>query len=153
MSETARTPDDGAAALPRAPRMRALDAPIGEVVVAPLPAPVIASTEFASATASRSHAATPSTSRLVHATLPTGHPALEYPSDLLRRRIDGHVVAEFLVDANGRIDARTTRIVSSTDEAFGAAVLQLLPKLRFMPAERDGVKVEEWVQMPFRFAP
>ena len=62
-------------------------------------------------------------------------------------------MAEFLVDANGRVDPRTVRIDSSTHEAFGQAVREVLPKLRFLPAERDGIKVEEWVAMPFRFAP
>ena len=151
--ETAPTPDRESAPLPTAPRIRALDAPIGDAVVAPLAAPLITSAEFTSPSASRDNAATRTSSNLTHAMLPEGNPAPEYPRDLMKRRIEGRVVAEFLVDANGRIDPRTARIVSSTDEAFSESVLQLLPKLRFLPAARDGAKVEEWVQMPFRFAP
>ena len=62
-------------------------------------------------------------------------------------------MAEFLVDAKGRVDTRTLRIISSTDERFSQAVRDVLPRLRFLPAESNGVKAEEWVEMPFRFSP
>jgi TonB family protein len=62
-------------------------------------------------------------------------------------------MAEFLVDANGRVDSRTLRIISSTDEQFTQAVRAVLPKLRFLPAESGGARTEEWVAMPFRFSP
>jgi hypothetical protein len=45
------------------------------------------------------------------------------------------------------------RIISSTDGRFSEAVRNVLPRLRFLPAESDGVKTEEWVEMPFRFSP
>ena len=153
MSETAPTPERESAPLPTVPRLRALDTPIGDAVVAPVAAPLITSADFASASASRDNAAARTSSNLTHAMLPEGNPAPEYPRDLMKRRIEGRVVAAFLVDATGRSDSRTARIISSTDEAFSEAVLQLLPKLRFLPATRDGAKVEEWLQMPFRFAP
>jgi TonB family protein len=97
--------------------------------------------------------ATSTTARdYVRAVLPPGNPAPVYPPELLRGRVEGRVEAEFLVDANGRVDTRTLRIVSSTDDRFSEAVRAVLPSLRFLPAERAGAKTEEWVSMPFRFA-
>ena len=91
--------------------------------------------------------------RTAHAVLPANNPAPVYPAELMRRRVEGRVVAEFLVDARGRVDARTMRVISSTDDRFSQAVRDVLPSLQFLPAESDGVKTEEWVEMPFRFAP
>jgi TonB family protein len=143
--------------LPTAQGLRAFETPLAATTIAPLPGPVVA-VDFALSPASSpppglsSRAIASPGAAFVHAALPAGNPAPEYPPELLHRRVEGRVVAEFLVDAKGRADARTLRIISSTDEQFTQAVRAVLPKLRFLPAETDGTKAEEWVAMPFRFS-
>jgi TonB family protein len=151
--EATFTRDPETTPVPNAPRLRALDARIDEAPIAPVVAPPVVAAEFTPKSGALSERATVLPGSVVRAVLPTNNPAPEYPRELMRQRVEGHVVAEFLVDAKGRVDPRTVRINSSTDEAFSQAVLDVLPQLRFLPAERDGVKTEEWVAMPFRFAP
>jgi TonB family protein len=142
--------------LPNAPRVGGLEVPLAGMTITPVPGAAVAvdfaSPESASAQTVSLRATSPGSTGFVHATLPAGNPAPKYPPDLLRRRVEGRVMAEFLVDANGRADVRTLRIVSSPDEQFSQAVGAVLPRLRFLPAERDGTKIEEWVAMPFRFS-
>ena len=146
-------------ALPNRPRVRTFDVPVGRPPIAPTGAPIVASTDFKpsaapiSAQATQSGAVSQLRDATVHAVLRADNPAPEYPPDLLGRRIDGRVVAEFVVDERGRVDSRTLRIISSTHERFSEAVRDVLPSLRFIPAEIDGVRTEERVEMPFRFSP
>ena len=153
------TEDTDPVRLPNAPKVRAFEVPIDRAPIAPASAPIIAATDFAPSRSSPrdelavTGAADPPRSRTTRAVLPNDNPAPEYPRELLRRRIEGEVVVEFLVDVKGRVDTRTVRIISSPDERFSDAVRNVLPRLRFMPAEKDGVKTEEWVEMPFRFVP
>lgn len=145
--------------LPNAPKVRVFEVPIDRAPLAPARAPIVAPTDFRSSRGSPvtelavTGAVDQPRRRSTHAVLPNDNPAPEYPRDLLRQRIEGEVVAEFLVDVNGRVDTRTVRIISSPDERFSGAVRDVLPRLRFLPAEKDGVKTEEWVEMPFRFVP
>ena len=145
--------------LPNAPKVGAFEVPIDRAPIAFAPGPVVASTDFTPSRVSPrdespvTAAADQPRRRTTHAVLPNDNPAPAYPRDLLRQRIQGEVVAEFLVDVNGRVDTRTVRILSSPDERFSVAVREVLPRLRFLPAEKDGVKTEEWVEMPFRFVP
>jgi TonB family protein len=151
--------DSEVIALPNAPTVGAFEAPVVGAPIAPVDAPLVASTEFTPSPAAPTQQATAGGAadrarhRTARAVLPADNPAPEYPRDLERRRIEGRVVAEFLVDAKGRVDTRTLRIVSSTDERFSQAVRDVLPRLRFLPAVSDGVKSEDWVEMPFRFSP
>lgn len=145
--------------LPNAPAVRSFDVPIDRAPIGPATAPIVASTDFAPSRVSPRNElpvtgeADQPRRRTTHAVLPSNNPAPEYPRDLLKQRVEGEVVAEFLVDVNGRVDTRTVRIISSPDERFSGAVRDVLPRLRFLPAEKDGVKTEEWVEMPFRFVP
>ena len=144
--------------LPNKPKVRAFDVPIDRSPNAPARAPVVTATDFTPSPASLREQSTPSSAAAwsrqptVHAVLTADNPAPVYPRDLLGRRIEGRVVAEFVVNERGRVDTRTLRIISSTHESFSEAVRDVLPSLRFTPAETDGVRTEELVEMPFRFA-
>ena len=146
-------------ALPSRPRVRTFDVSVDRPPIAPTGPPIVAPTDFAPSRTSASAQSTPggavtqSRDVTVHAVLRADNPAPEYPPDLLGRRMEGRVVAEFVVDERGRVDTRTLRIISSTHERFSEAVRDVLPSLRFIPAETDGVRTEERVEMPFRFAP
>jgi TonB family protein len=75
-----------------------------------------------------------------------------YPPELLAEGTSGSVVAEFVVDGDGRIETHTIRIVSSSHEAFSAAVTAALPSVPFTAAKKAGRAVRQVVQQPFLFS-
>ena len=102
------------------------------------------------------------------------NPNPRYPDSLRASGLSGVVLVEFTVTTNGRVDSRTVHIVESPDSLFTRAVLEVLPSLRFYPAEiggslptdcvaqsngpplcrkpgGHGKKVAMHLQMPFRF--
>jgi len=76
-----------------------------------------------------------------------------YPDSLWRAAVPGRVMAEFIVDAAGLIEAGSLRIVSSTHTFFAAAVKSALEDAAFRPAVLAGKSVRQIVQLPFVFAP
>ncbi|MEO5814151.1 MAG: hypothetical protein ABIT20_02610 [Gemmatimonadaceae bacterium] len=52
---------------------------------------------------------------------------------------------EFVVTADGKVDATTARVVRTTTPAYAEAVLAILPRFRYEPAKRDGVAVAQIV--------
>ena len=74
-----------------------------------------------------------------------------YPADLKRRAIDGEVVARYVVDTSGRMRPGSFETVWTSHPEFAAAVAASLRETRFVPAERDGRRVPQLVQHPFRF--
>lgn len=80
-----------------------------------------------------------------------GSPAPTYPEYLRRAGITGTVTVEFVVDTLGRIDLESIRVRGSDHEQLTGSVRATLPRLRFLPAEFQGRKVPQLVQLPFRF--
>lgn len=69
----------------------------------------------------------------------------QYPRRALARRLEGYVVAEFTVDARGRVVADSFRIVEADPAGvFDAAVERAVLRWRFDPQLENGVAV------PFR---
>lgn len=81
--------------------------------------------------------------------IPGRHPA--YPVDLRASNIEGRVEIRMVVDAAGSVELPTIQFVQSTHPAFTDAVRDILPTMRFKPAERSGQPVRTWVQMSFEF--
>jgi hypothetical protein len=52
---------------------------------------------------------------------------------------------EFVVTAAGQPEANTVRVTRTNDRAFGDAVRDIVPRLRYEPAMRDGVAVRQIV--------
>lgn len=77
---------------------------------------------------------------------------LYYPSALREARVGGDVIAQFVVDAEGRVRLDTFRALRSTHPAFTEAVREGLRSARFYPAEVAGRKVAQLVEEPFTFA-
>ena len=77
---------------------------------------------------------------------------LRYPDTLRAANIEGEVLAQFVVDADGRYRAGTFKVLKSTHELFTQAVKNALPNMRFYPAEVGGKKVPQLVQQPFTFS-
>jgi len=74
-----------------------------------------------------------------------------YPPMLRSAGIAGGVLVEFVVDTLGRIEPGSSRVVQSDHDLFTNAVREVMPRLRFMPAEARGHKVRQLVRLPFRF--
>ena len=79
----------------------------------------------------------------------TVHP--EYPELLRSSGTEGQVIAQFVVNQNGRADPNTFRVVSSTHRLFSDAVSRALPQMRFKPATIRGNPVSQLVQQLFVF--
>jgi TonB family protein len=80
-----------------------------------------------------------------------GTAAPAYPSDLAEAGVEGVVRATYVVDATGRVDTTTIRIMSSDDPQFTTSVQTALGEMRFRPATRRGKPVRQLVEQRFRF--
>ena len=74
----------------------------------------------------------------------TGEVAAPYPQSLRDRSLEGHVVVEGVIAANGAGGAM--RVTSATDAVLGAAAIEVLAPERWKPAFVRGVAVDA----PFR---
>ena len=80
-----------------------------------------------------------------------GNPQPRYPSILESSRVEGEVLAQFVVDTVGRAEMNTFKVLKSTNDLFTNSVKNTLPDMKFYPAEAGGRKVKQLVQMPFVF--
>jgi len=78
---------------------------------------------------------------------------LAYPASLKGSDIGGQVSVQFIVDTTGAIETGTTKVVRATYDFMVPIARRHLAALRFRPAEKNGQKVRQLVQMTFRFAP
>ena len=92
---------------------------------------------------------------------PAGGRTPMYPSSVLRRRIQGTLLMEFVVDEHGQVDTSSIRdIRRPTDvpkkyetayQAFVKSVRAALPEMTYRPAEVMGCRVKQKVRQPFAF--
>jgi protein TonB len=75
-----------------------------------------------------------------------------YPDILRSANVAGQVIAQFVVNEDGKADMSTFKALESDHELFTAAVKRALPSFRYIPAETGGRKVKQLVQQPFQFA-
>jgi protein TonB len=74
-----------------------------------------------------------------------------YPDMLRTTGVEGQVIAQFVVNEQGRADRNTFRVLSSTHPLFTDAVSRALPQMRFKPAMIRGKPVSQLVQQLFVF--
>ncbi len=74
-----------------------------------------------------------------------------YPESMLKRRIEGSVIVQYVVDTLGHADTLTFRVISATHADFARAVKTTLPRMRFRPAIMANRLVPQLVQQPFAF--
>jgi TonB family protein len=74
-----------------------------------------------------------------------------YPDVLHSAKIEGEVVAQFVVDTTGRAEMNTFKVLKSSHDLFTSSVKSALPNMKFYPAQLAGRKVKQLVQMPFVF--
>ena len=80
-----------------------------------------------------------------------GSPAPRYPDELRTTRIQGEVLARFVVDTLGRVEPGSFEVLKASNARLSQAVRDALPSMRFVPAEVSGHKVRQVVQQPFMF--
>jgi TonB family protein len=74
-----------------------------------------------------------------------------YPAALLRAKVEGVAIVQYVVDTLGRADTATFRVVTATHPDFARAVRDALPGMRFRPAMMASRRVPQLVQQPFAF--
>jgi protein TonB len=79
----------------------------------------------------------------------TIHP--KYPESLRSSNVQGQVVAQFVVNENGRVETGTFKVLNSDNPAFTEAVREALSSMRFRPAKIGNQAVSQFVQQPFVF--
>jgi protein TonB len=79
------------------------------------------------------------------------NPKPRYPSMLESARVAGTVLVQFVVDTSGRAEMSTFKVLKSDNDLFTEAVKNVLPQMRFYPAEVGGHHVQQFVQWPFEF--
>ncbi len=86
------------------------------------------------------------------AAAPLGRPRTPvYPEALRLQRIEGAVIAEFVVDARGRVEEDSFRVLESAHALFEPAVRRAVLATRFRPARFQGEAVRQLVQQRFVF--
>jgi len=76
---------------------------------------------------------------------------LEYPPLLRQAGIQGRTVLEFVVDARGRVEAGTIKVIQSSHPQFATAARAAAPAMRFSPARVNRRPVRVLVRVPFDF--
>ena len=77
--------------------------------------------------------------------------SVEYPAPLFASGVGGSVIAEFIVDTDGKVEEGSVGIVSSTDPLLSDAVRRAIEVATFRPAMLRGSAVKQVVQQPFSF--
>jgi hypothetical protein len=74
-----------------------------------------------------------------------------YPPELVRDRVEGAVLAEFVIDTGGRADTTKIEILDSSNPLFSASVRNALAEMRYRPARRGVVPVRQFAVQKFVF--
>lgn len=86
------------------------------------------------------------------ATPAPGYRSPRYPVDLRGKGVSGCVVAEFVVDEQGRVDMRTFTVIRATHAGFAQAVRDALSTTQYVPARLGGRDVRQLVRAPYDFS-
>jgi protein TonB len=81
-----------------------------------------------------------------------GGPDPRYPEVMRSIGIEGVVQLRFVVGTNGRVEANSIQVVSSTNKAFEQAAIDVIRQSRFSPAKMRGQPVRQLVQQTVRFS-
>jgi protein TonB len=82
---------------------------------------------------------------------PLGVQRLPYPAELKAAGITGSLIAQYVVDATGRVNVSSFKVLNDADPRFAAAVKAALATWQFEPATVGGRKVSQLVQQEFIF--
>lgn len=68
-------------------------------------------------------------------------------------RPSGDALLRFVIDTAGQADSSTAVVLEATDEAYAAAALAIVPRLRYVPATFDSVRVRAQIEQRLTFVP
>jgi beta-lactamase regulating signal transducer with metallopeptidase domain len=88
----------------------------------------------------------------LQARLKPGTMNMIYPEVLKNAGIAGEVLAQFVVNYDGKADMGTFKVLKSTHELFTASVREALEQAVFTPASVGGRQVRQLMQLPFSFS-
>jgi len=71
-----------------------------------------------------------------------------YPADLKSRGVGGMVQVEFVVGADGKVDASSVTVLDATQTQLGEAAKKVAAKLVFDPCKAAGTAVRTKVVLP-----
>jgi TonB family protein len=74
-----------------------------------------------------------------------------YPEALRDQRVEGEVLAQWVVDSTGRVEPGSFKVLKATSPEFVAAVRDVVYAMRYQPAEIGGRRVRQVVHQPFQF--
>ncbi len=77
--------------------------------------------------------------------------AVDYPESMRSSGAEGQVLAEFVVNENGRVVTSSFKVLESSNSSFTQAVRNALSRMRFQPAQIGSTKVSQVVQQAFVF--
>ena len=80
-----------------------------------------------------------------------GNTGPRYPEMLKSANVEGTVLAQFVVDTLGRVEAGSFKVLKSDHDLFTQSVKSALANMKFLPAEVGGRRVKQLVQQPFQF--
>ena len=80
------------------------------------------------------------------------NPMPRYPDELRMAKIEGEVLAQFVVGEDGRANPETLKILKTSHDLFSEAVRKALPTMQFDAAQSNGRNVKQLLQMPFTFS-
>lgn len=83
--------------------------------------------------------------------LEKGSPVPKFPTALRSTGIEGTARFRFVVDTLGRVELASVQELQSSHPAFGFAVRQTLPRMRFAPAQVGGHPGRQLVELPMVF--
>ena len=74
-----------------------------------------------------------------------------FPDVMKTHQTRGTVAVAFIVDSTGRAETDSMQVLFSTNALFTESVKRALEGTRFVPAERDGVRVPQVAQLTYAF--
>jgi protein TonB len=75
----------------------------------------------------------------------------KYPEAHKTAKVQGEVLAQFVVDTTGLVIPQTVKFLKGTDSLFVQSVRDALAEMRFKPAMVRQQPVRQLVQLPFAF--
>jgi protein TonB len=96
---------------------------------------------------------TPGEIQMVKGQMPIKRFNPQYPRRAMQRKIQGHVVVQFLVDKDGRVDIDSLKFVEENPEGiFSNNVRKAVRKWRFNPMMQNGQPIAFRTQQRFEFS-
>lgn len=74
-----------------------------------------------------------------------------YPDTLRRSRVEGAVIAQYVIDTTGTVLPGSLKIVQTSDTLFANALRDAIDGFRFAPATLNGRKIRQLVEHPVYF--